>query len=181
MRTLQILGLTVAVSLLLCCTTVAGSLTSTANNAEVELVETSGATPSVMTDFWDVTAAGGNMATAGSIVIIGTIGQNAIGNSAASNISHRAGFYQDFTSVCDCRVGDATGNGTINILDVSYIINYLYKGGPQTRPYSICSGDANCNCVINILDVSYLINYLYKGGTPPCDCGIWISRCGWPN
>ncbi|SYZ74841.1 putative Thermitase [Candidatus Zixiibacteriota bacterium] len=60
--------------------------------------------------------------------------------------------------------GDANMNGTINILDVSYIINFLYKGGLPPDPYA---GDVNGNGTINILDVSYLISYLYKGGPPP--------------
>ncbi len=63
--------------------------------------------------------------------------------------------------------GDADGNGSLNILDVSYIINYLYHFGAAPK-YNIYMGDANCNGVINILDVSYIINYLYRSGPTPC-------------
>jgi len=82
--------------------------------------------------------------------------------------------------VCDCIPGDADGSGIHNILDVTYLINYLYKGGPPPVPYALCSGDADCNCQINILDVTYLINYLYKGGNPPCTCEQWLINCGPP-
>nr|MBN2276831.1 dockerin type I repeat-containing protein [candidate division Zixibacteria bacterium] len=82
--------------------------------------------------------------------------------------------------VCDCRPGDANGSGTYNILDVTYLINYLYKSGPAPTPYPICSGDANCNCAVNILDATYLISYLYKSGTPPCTCEQWLINCGPP-
>ena len=81
---------------------------------------------------------------------------------------------------CDCEPGNANGDGVINILDVTYLINYLYKGGPAPIPYAICSGDANCDCIVNILDVTYLINFLYKGGSPPCTCEQWLAACGPP-
>ncbi|MEW5923039.1 MAG: dockerin type I repeat-containing protein, partial [Candidatus Zixiibacteriota bacterium] len=81
---------------------------------------------------------------------------------------------------CDCLPGDANGNGAYNILDVTYLISYLYKGGPAPVPYPLCSGDANCNCTVNILDVTYLITYLYKGGNPPCTCDQWLINCGPP-
>ncbi|SYZ74328.1 exported hypothetical protein [Candidatus Zixiibacteriota bacterium] len=61
---------------------------------------------------------------------------------------------------------DANDNGTLNILDVSFLINYLYRHGPE--PYPLEAGDANCNGKINILDVSFLISYLYKHGPEPC-------------
>jgi hypothetical protein len=64
--------------------------------------------------------------------------------------------------------GDANNNGVINILDITYEINYVYKGGPA--PPCKPEGDANGNCVINILDITYLINFVYKGGPAPI-CG----------
>jgi hypothetical protein len=82
--------------------------------------------------------------------------------------------------VCDCIPGDANNSGTYNILDITTIINYLYKGGPAPVPYALCSGDADCDCRVNILDVTYLINYLYKGGLPPCTCQQWLINCGPP-
>jgi len=60
--------------------------------------------------------------------------------------------------------GDANGDGAINILDATYLINYLYRDGPPPDPYA---GDINGDGSINILDVTYLINYLYKDGPPP--------------
>jgi len=80
--------------------------------------------------------------------------------------------------VCDCFPGDANNSGNLNILDVTYLINYLYKGGPAPMPYPLCNGDANCNCAVNILDATYLINYLYIMGQPPCTCEEWMAACG---
>jgi len=79
---------------------------------------------------------------------------------------------------CDCIPGDANGSWDYNILDVTYLINFLYKGGPPPQPYGECSGDPNCDCAINILDVVHLINYMYKFGIPPCECETWLSNCG---
>jgi len=50
---------------------------------------------------------------------------------------------------------------------VTYIINYLYKGGPAPDPEE--AADVDNSGGINILDVTHLINYLYKGGAEP-DC-----------
>jgi len=62
--------------------------------------------------------------------------------------------------------GDANGNSTVNILDITTLINYLYKGGPAPTPW-LLNGDCNGNAVVNILDITHLINYLYKGGVHP--------------
>jgi len=64
--------------------------------------------------------------------------------------------------------GDADDSKAINLLDVTHLINYLYKGGPPPTPYA-CAGDANMTINVNILDATHLINYLYKGGPPPID------------
>jgi len=61
--------------------------------------------------------------------------------------------------------GDADGDGIINISDVMYMVNYLYRGGPY--PVSFEAGDANCDDDHSIVDILTLINYLYKGGRPP--------------
>jgi hypothetical protein len=81
---------------------------------------------------------------------------------------------------CDCRPGDPNNNNVINILDITYLINFVYKGGPAPVPYALCSGDPNGNCVINILDITYLINYVYKGGPAPVTCEQWLASCGPP-
>ena len=62
--------------------------------------------------------------------------------------------------------GDANFDGTISILDITYLINFLYKQGVAPLP-ELGAGDATCDGTINILDVTNLINSLYKGGPPP--------------
>ncbi|SYZ74042.1 exported hypothetical protein [Candidatus Zixiibacteriota bacterium] len=74
-----------------------------------------------------------------------------------------------FAGIC----GDANNNGAVNILDVSYTINFLYKSGPAPEPLKIA--DVNNSNTVNILDVSYLINSIYKGGKSPY-CSIYIGQ-----
>ncbi len=62
--------------------------------------------------------------------------------------------------------GDVNSDWKLNVSDVIYLINYLFKGGPSPNP--IESGDVNCDGKVTVSDVVYLINYLFKGGPAPC-------------
>ena len=61
--------------------------------------------------------------------------------------------------------GDANGDGVINVADIVYSVNFLYRGGDP--PYPIDSADANCDGVVNVADVVHLVNYLYRQGPAP--------------
>lgn len=61
--------------------------------------------------------------------------------------------------------GDANGDGVINVADIVYLVNFLYRGGDPPVPME--AGDANCDAIVNVADVVYLVNYLYRGGDPP--------------
>jgi hypothetical protein len=64
--------------------------------------------------------------------------------------------------------GDPDADGGINILDISFMINFIYKDGPEPAERWVC--DVNNSKQINILDIAYLINFLYKSGPAPV-CG----------
>jgi len=68
-------------------------------------------------------------------------------------------------SLIDYIPGDANRDFNVNILDVVYLINYLYKSGPSPDPFA--SGDNNGSVTINILDITYLIDFLYRSGPAP--------------
>ncbi|UCD93491.1 MAG: putative Ig domain-containing protein [Candidatus Zixiibacteriota bacterium] len=61
--------------------------------------------------------------------------------------------------------GDPNGDMAVNILDAAFIINYLYRNGPEPEPGDVADADGDGN--INILDVAYIVNYLYKNGPEP--------------
>ena len=68
-------------------------------------------------------------------------------------------------TIIDYVCGDPDASGAINILDITYIVSYLYKGGPAPDPVE--SADADNSGAINVLDITFIINYLYKGGSEP--------------
>jgi hypothetical protein len=131
---------------------------------------------------WYVISGGSGTGSSTNYILDATVGQFAVGSGSSTNYILINGFWQDFggAAPCDCTPGDANGNTVINILDITYLINYVYKGGPAPTPYALCSGDPTGNCTINILDITYLISYLYKGGPPPVACEQWLTNCGAP-
>jgi subtilisin family serine protease len=74
-----------------------------------------------------------------------------------------------FRALLSVSRGDANNSGTINILDATYLISFLYKGGPAPTP-DYLMGDANCSGVVSILDVTYIQAYLYGGAPMPPIC-----------
>jgi uncharacterized protein (TIGR02145 family) len=79
----------------------------------------------------------------------------------------------------DCK-WDIDGSGTLNLLDVSYTINYLYRHGPAPdcgpSITGVC-GDVNDDDKLNLLDVSATINHLYRG-SPESICGSFTDIDG---
>jgi hypothetical protein len=69
---------------------------------------------------------------------------------------------------CTPRVtcGDVTNDDIVDVDDVVYLIDYLYRDGLAPVPYT-CVGDVNNNDIVNLGDVVYLINYVYKDGPAP--------------
>lgn len=62
-------------------------------------------------------------------------------------------------------LGDANGDQVVDIGDVAFMINYLYKNDAAPNP--LAAGDVNGDGVMDLGDVVYLIIYLYKSGPPP--------------
>ncbi|MFH2036473.1 MAG: dockerin type I domain-containing protein [Candidatus Zixiibacteriota bacterium] len=84
-----------------------------------------------------------------------------LSNSDSTEFSETREFEYIKPIIC----GDADNNGVINILDITFLISYLYKNG--TAPVSLWAADPNGSITINILDITYLITYLYKNGPAP--------------
>jgi hypothetical protein len=88
--------------------------------------------------------------------------------------------------VCACLVGDANGDGAINIGDEVYVENIVFRpGSPDPVPYAVCNGDANFDCAVNIGDAVFIGNIVFRPGSPyPPNCHTWaadpVKGCGLP-
>jgi hypothetical protein len=58
--------------------------------------------------------------------------------------------------------GDANDDDALDMVDILYIIAYLYKGGPP--PVYIEATDVDGSGTVDMLDIIVLIQYLYRGG-----------------
>lgn len=70
------------------------------------------------------------------------------------------------TAVCQYIRGDANGDGRIDIGDIVFLINNIFKSGQAPNP--LTRGDANCDGRVNVGDPVYLLNYIFKMGPAPC-------------
>jgi len=63
--------------------------------------------------------------------------------------------------------GDASGDGAVNLLDILFLIDFVYGDPPGLPPDPPEAGDPNADGDINLLDILYLIDYLYGSPTGP--------------
>jgi hypothetical protein len=61
--------------------------------------------------------------------------------------------------------GDADDDGVMNIVDVVFLLNYIFVAGPPPNPP--CLGDVDKDGDVDSDDALYLISYLFLGGPPP--------------
>jgi aminopeptidase YwaD len=66
--------------------------------------------------------------------------------------------------------GDPNTDGTVNIADAVYLINYTFKSGPAPFPHD--AGDTNGDGGISTGDIVYIVSYVFKGGFAPV-CTPW--------
>ena len=62
--------------------------------------------------------------------------------------------------------GDANWDGNINLVDATYLIAWMFSGGPGPLPETIAA-DATCNGEVNLEDVVFLIDILFRGQSLP--------------
>ena len=84
-----------------------------------------------------------------------------IGLSESANYGMGAGYIY----ASHVNRGDLNADGIVNVGDVVYLVNYLYRGGSEPCPVE--AGDVTCDGIVNVGDIVFLVNYLYRGGDPP--------------
>lgn len=65
-------------------------------------------------------------------------------------------------SVC----GDVTGDGSVNLADAAYLVDYVFSNGVPPPDFS--KADVNCDGKIDLLDISIVMGYIFRGGPAPC-------------
>lgn len=61
--------------------------------------------------------------------------------------------------------GDVNSTGTINTADIIFLVNFIFKSGPE--PFPLTLGDVNASCAINSADIIFLVNFVFKSGPAP--------------
>jgi len=84
-------------------------------------------------------------------------------NSGGERWSNQIGYFM--VRMHYSSIGDLNGSGSIEVGDVVFFLNYLYRSGPA--PESLEVGDFNCDGTFDLEDVVYLINYLFKSEYSP--------------
>jgi len=69
--------------------------------------------------------------------------------------------------------GDANGDGTLDIGDPVYLLNYVFREGRPPVPYP--AGDANGDGKVNVGDVVYLLDFIFRDGNPPVPPGSLLE------
>ncbi|MBD3219158.1 MAG: VWA domain-containing protein, partial [candidate division Zixibacteria bacterium] len=82
--------------------------------------------------------------------------------AAADNSSGSFYYHSDLATVC----GDANYDGSVNVSDAVYIVNYVFIGGDE--PVDHFASDSNCDGTVNISDAVYIINFIFISGPAPC-------------
>jgi hypothetical protein len=83
----------------------------------------------------------------------------------ANDASGGADTLTNYYRVAEFLRGDANSDGRLDVSDVMFIVNFLYKAG--RTPASFEASDVNFDQAIDLKDATYLNNYFYKQGPPP--------------
>ncbi|MFH1374197.1 MAG: T9SS type A sorting domain-containing protein [bacterium] len=70
---------------------------------------------------------------------------------------------------CCLNRGDVDGSGATDVGDLTYLVAYLFQGGPE--PPCPEEGDVDGSGAMDVGDLTYLVAYLFQSGPPPPDCG----------
>lgn len=68
--------------------------------------------------------------------------------------------------------GDMDDLPGINISDLTYLVDYLFRGGPPPNPLE--AGNVNCIDDVDVTDLTYLVDYLFRGGPGPCYFWLYV-------
>ncbi|HWR82528.1 MAG TPA: hypothetical protein VN285_04435 [Candidatus Deferrimicrobium sp.] len=69
------------------------------------------------------------------------------------------------SSSVGCSCGDADMSHEINVADLTFLVGYLFQGGPAPAPTE--AGEMDGQAGVYITDLTYIIDFLFLGGPAP--------------
>ncbi len=65
--------------------------------------------------------------------------------------------------------GDSNGDNEINVTDLTVLIDFLFRAGPQPTPSELLA-DNDCTGELDVSDITVLVDFLFRGGTIVLPC-----------
>ncbi len=111
-------------------------------------------------------------AAAASIKVLCFIFADQIDNVDAIGATAIFDSAQMTTSSQEYYCGDINGDGspTVDISDLTYLVSYMFSGGPAPDPMWVANVNGRDGLNPDISDLTYLVSYMFSGGpAPDCD------------
>ena len=129
----------------------------------------------ILTNRGDIVFQYNNVGTSGlelsALIGISEIDCNALshfnsGDPIGHEVSNGEAVWFHNTTYVWVQAGDMDGVPGLNVADLTYIVSFLFTGGPEPIPYN--AGNVDCDDDISVSDLTYLVAYLFSGGPEPC-------------
>ena len=122
---------------------------------------------------WDVLDGGGRLMCSDSYSLGGSLDQTTPGISVSTHRIMSGGYWAGVDTLPACAAyacGDCNGDGRVTIADATYLVAYIYRGGPGP----LGQADVNLDGRVTIADATYLVAFIYRGGPPPCQPPVTV-------
>ncbi len=90
-----------------------------------------------------------------------------VSDSTPVNVVVREQWVHHVAQCCALR-GDVDGSGHHNVADLTYLVAYLFRGGPAAPCFE--HADINADRSITVADLTFFVNFLFRGGAAPRSC-----------